>query len=290
VSTRDLPPGRRPRPGGAHSTVSCGATTTGSCTGMSSRVPDSYRSRVVGRHVAFVGRRGAPLDEVPYLGATDVCVRPITFLSDWPNAYLRAIIQPLSDCELRDMKPSSYDESLARFTGITGHDAKAKPHVTSRPRSDNEDPGPSLFRTLPEDGSRERMTLSGLFVGRSELSRVAFTASDLHLSTICWNDFTQYWFDRCDLADSCFPRLETRRRPRRSRRPSHLHLLALAARARRRSTPTWQICAQPAHPTNTPRSRCSCCPTRRMEQPVSFGWPPRPSDEDSVLPRASGHR
>jgi uncharacterized protein YjbI with pentapeptide repeats len=100
------------------------------------------------------------------------------------------------------MKLSSYDESLARFTDITGHDARAKPHVTSRPRYDDEDPGPSLFRTLLADCSLERMTLPGLFVGRSELSRVSFTASDLHLSTFCWNDLTQCWFDRCDLADS----------------------------------------------------------------------------------------
>lgn len=100
------------------------------------------------------------------------------------------------------MKRSSYDESLARFTAITGHDARAKPEVTARPKYDDDDPGPSLFRTLLEDCSLERMTLPGLFVGRSELERVSFTASDLHLSTMCWNDFARCWFDKCDLTDS----------------------------------------------------------------------------------------
>lgn len=100
------------------------------------------------------------------------------------------------------MKRTTYDESLARFTSITGRDARARPHVERRPRYDEDDPGPSLFRTVVESCALERMTLPGLFVGRTKLTGVSLTESDLHLSTMCWNDFTRCWLDRCDLTDS----------------------------------------------------------------------------------------
>jgi uncharacterized protein YjbI with pentapeptide repeats len=39
-----------------------------------------------------------------------------------------------------------------------------------------------------------------LFVGRSELRRVSFVGSDLHLSTLNWNDFVECDFTECDLS------------------------------------------------------------------------------------------
>lgn len=99
------------------------------------------------------------------------------------------------------MKRSAYDDSFARFESITG-DGRPRPSVENRPRHDDEDPGPSLFRTLVQNCALERMALPGLFVGRTKLIGVSFTGSDLHLSTMCWNDFSRCWFDRCSLTDS----------------------------------------------------------------------------------------
>jgi uncharacterized protein YjbI with pentapeptide repeats len=100
------------------------------------------------------------------------------------------------------MNRSTYHESLARFTRITGSDARARPHVERRPRYDDDDPGPSLFRTVVESCALERLTLPGLFVARAKMTAVSFSGSDLHLSTMCWNDFTRCWFDQCDLTES----------------------------------------------------------------------------------------
>lgn len=95
-----------------------------------------------------------------------------------------------------------YDTSFARFIRIARGDGQAKPEVTVRPRHDEAVRGPSLFRTMLESCALERLTLPGLFIGRSEVTGVSFSGSDVHLSTLCWSNFEDCSFDGCDLTDS----------------------------------------------------------------------------------------
>jgi uncharacterized protein YjbI with pentapeptide repeats len=96
----------------------------------------------------------------------------------------------------------SYAESFARLAELAGADGRPRPDVTARPRHDDDDYGPSLFRTLVEDCALQRLTIPGLFIGRSELRRVDLSHSDLRLGNFAWNDFTTCWFTRADLTDS----------------------------------------------------------------------------------------
>ncbi len=96
----------------------------------------------------------------------------------------------------------SYSQSFARFVELTGGDGRPMPEVAARPTPYDEDGGPSLFRTRVEDCALTHLKLPGLFVGRTELTRVDLSGSWLRLSTLCWNDFIKCWFAKCDLTDS----------------------------------------------------------------------------------------
>jgi uncharacterized protein YjbI with pentapeptide repeats len=74
--------------------------------------------------------------------------------------------------------------------------------VSRPPRHDDEELGPSIFRMLVEDVALEDLTLPGLYVGRSELRRVSFRGSDLHLSAINWSDLADCDFSGVDLSAS----------------------------------------------------------------------------------------
>jgi uncharacterized protein YjbI with pentapeptide repeats len=93
---------------------------------------------------------------------------------------------------------ASFDEAKEAL-GLFG---EARFEVQKRPRHDDEEPGPSIFRSRVEGARLARLTLAGLFVGRSELLDVSLTDCDLHLSNLCWNDFKSCSFDSSSLADS----------------------------------------------------------------------------------------
>jgi hypothetical protein len=95
-----------------------------------------------------------------------------------------------------------YDRSFARFIELTGGSGRPRPAPVALPRHDEEDPGPSLFRTRLEELALVRLTLPGLFIGRSSLEAVDLSKSDLSRSTLCWNDFTRCWLVQCDLSRS----------------------------------------------------------------------------------------
>ncbi len=63
------------------------------------------------------------------------------------------------------------------------------PNVLKQPAYDDEELGPSLFRTLVEEFTVENLTLPGFFIGRSEIRQLAMRNCDLRLSCFCWNDF-----------------------------------------------------------------------------------------------------
>jgi uncharacterized protein YjbI with pentapeptide repeats len=95
---------------------------------------------------------------------------------------------------------AGYRESvavLAERVDITGGPL---PSVTRPPRHDDEELGPSVFRSLLQDVSLEGLTLPGLYVGRSELKAVSFRNSDLHLSAFNWSDLVECDFAAADLS------------------------------------------------------------------------------------------
>jgi hypothetical protein len=94
----------------------------------------------------------------------------------------------------------SYEDSLAELRGCVEILGDPQPRVTRPPRHDDEDLGPSIFRTLVEDVALEDLTLPGLYVGRSELKRVSFRGSDLHLSSLNWSDIRDCDFSASDLS------------------------------------------------------------------------------------------
>jgi uncharacterized protein YjbI with pentapeptide repeats len=100
------------------------------------------------------------------------------------------------------MTRRSYEASFSAIVDLAGADGRPVPQVTQRPRHDDDDYGPSLFRTQVSECNLERLTLPGLFVGRSLLTKVSFSGSLLRMSTLCWCDFVRCWFDRCDLRES----------------------------------------------------------------------------------------
>lgn len=94
----------------------------------------------------------------------------------------------------------SYEESfkiLAERIDITGD---PMPGVKRVPRADDDKLGPSLFRMLVEDVELDGLSIPGLYVGRSELTRVSFRGSDLHLSAINWSDVIECDFREADLS------------------------------------------------------------------------------------------
>jgi hypothetical protein len=83
--------------------------------------------------------------------------------------------------------PASYDSSFLLFKERVGGIGDPQSVVSRPPRHDDQLLGPSIFRMLVEDVRLEDVTLPGLFVGRSEVRRLSFRGSDLHLSTFNWS-------------------------------------------------------------------------------------------------------
>lgn len=94
----------------------------------------------------------------------------------------------------------SYEESFATLAEAVEIVGEPRPVVTRPPRADDQEFGPSIFRSLVEGADLSELTLPGLYVGRSELRRVYFAGSDLQLSTFNWNDVSACSFYRCDLS------------------------------------------------------------------------------------------
>lgn len=91
----------------------------------------------------------------------------------------------------------------------------APPLPARRPAADDEGPlGVEFFRTSVE-GDLSGLTLPRAFVGRSEINGASFCGSDLHESTLCWNDFIDVDFSnsilgQSDLRASLFQRVNFR--------------------------------------------------------------------------------
>lgn len=77
-----------------------------------------------------------------------------------------------------------------------------RPFVPERmPNFDDNQPlGFSYFRSGLEDAERSHLTMPRTFFGRSGLSRVNFTNTDLSESRMCWNDFDDCDFSSADLS------------------------------------------------------------------------------------------
>jgi BTB/POZ domain-containing protein KCTD9 len=99
------------------------------------------------------------------------------------------------------MRRPSYVDSIALLKDRIDILGEALPSVSRRPRHDDAEMGPSIFRTGVEDVSLEGLTLTGLYVGRSELVRISFKATDLRLSAFNWSDFIDCDFSGADLSD-----------------------------------------------------------------------------------------
>lgn len=93
----------------------------------------------------------------------------------------------------------SYEDSFKLLNEKVDLLGEPKPLVSRLPHFDDENPGPSIFRTLVEDTSFSKITLPGLLIGRSELRDVSFSEADLHLSVMNWNNFKNCDFTDCDL-------------------------------------------------------------------------------------------
>jgi uncharacterized protein YjbI with pentapeptide repeats len=68
------------------------------------------------------------------------------------------------------------------------------------PRHDDENMGPTIFRTLVEDVSLEEMSVPGLYAGRSEIANVSFRRADPHFSTFNWTDVLNCDSTKSDLS------------------------------------------------------------------------------------------
>jgi len=96
----------------------------------------------------------------------------------------------------------SYPESYRRAKNTFELFGNPKPEISARPRHDDDDPGPSILRYRLVDCDLSHLTLYGLFIGRSELRKVTFRDTDMHLSTFCWNDFVECDFTEANLQGS----------------------------------------------------------------------------------------
>jgi hypothetical protein len=128
----------------------------------------------------------------------DVTVRDIAFrrLSDVDGSHVRPLIA--------FMRPS-YESSFAILKDRVEIIGDEQPVVDHPPRHDDDNPGPSIFRLMLQDVSLADLTIPGLYVGRSELTRVSFNGTDLHFSTINWSDIVN-----CDFRGSILSRSDLR--------------------------------------------------------------------------------
>lgn len=99
------------------------------------------------------------------------------------------------------MRPS-YDSSFAVLKERVEIIGTAQAQVSRPPRHDDDDFGPSIFRMLLEDVDLANLTVPGLYVGRSQLRRISFRDSDLHLSALNWSGLEECDFSGADLSGS----------------------------------------------------------------------------------------
>ena len=97
-----------------------------------------------------------------------------------------------------------YADSIAILKERLDVIGDALPDVTERPRHDDEILGPTIFRMRAADVSLASLTLTGLYVGRSELRRVSFQDTELRLAVFNWSDIVECDFRRADLSDADF--------------------------------------------------------------------------------------
>ena len=93
---------------------------------------------------------------------------------------------------------ASYRESVAILAERVEIIGGPLPSVTRPPRHDDEELGPSVFRSFLQSVSLDNLTLPGLYVARSELKGVSFRNSDLHLSAFNWSDVVECDFTAAD--------------------------------------------------------------------------------------------
>ncbi|HEX9047411.1 MAG TPA: pentapeptide repeat-containing protein [Verrucomicrobiae bacterium] len=97
----------------------------------------------------------------------------------------------------------SYEESCRMLQSQQLLEAGALPPLPAHPpRSDDELPGVSFFRTQLANAKLEHLTLPRTFFGRSEIRDSAFRNCDLSESTANWNDFINVDFSASDLSRS----------------------------------------------------------------------------------------
>ena len=97
------------------------------------------------------------------------------------------------------MRPS-YEVSFGTLKNRVEIIGDPQAQVLRPPRHDDETLGPSIFRLLLEDVDLAGLTLPGLHVGRSEMRRISFGGSDLHMSTFNWSDLIDCDFSGADLS------------------------------------------------------------------------------------------
>jgi BTB/POZ domain-containing protein KCTD9 len=106
-----------------------------------------------------------------------------------------------------------YEASCRRLHEMGFPDCDPPPPLPNRsPKPDDEGPlGVSFFRTSVGN-DLSGLTLPRTFFGRSEIGGVSFRDTDLHESTLCWNDFIDVDFSNAvlrgaDLRASLFERV-----------------------------------------------------------------------------------
>ena len=105
----------------------------------------------------------------------------------------------------------TYTDSVTVLKERVGTIGDALPEVTRVPRPEDDPFGPSIFRMGVDEADLSGLCLPGLYVSRSELSRVRFTGSELRLSAFSWStildcEFTGADFRQAELRCSRFVR------------------------------------------------------------------------------------
>jgi uncharacterized protein YjbI with pentapeptide repeats len=93
----------------------------------------------------------------------------------------------------------TYADSVTVLKGRVAIIGDALPEVVRVPRPDDDPVGPSIFRLRLEDVDLGGLCLPGLYVSRSELSRVSFVGAELRLAAFNWNDLLGCDFGGSDL-------------------------------------------------------------------------------------------
>jgi len=92
-----------------------------------------------------------------------------------------------------------YERSVATFLVEAGGNGSPQGLISRPPRHDDSNLGPSLFRAGLEDATLASLVLPGLYVGRSVLSRVDFSGTDLRLAAFNWSGVLDCRFVGADL-------------------------------------------------------------------------------------------